>query len=127
MEFKYRVYYAPNSCHGLNTFDGNADNWGDTPIHEVLAIVQTDKDHGRQVVSGGDYFIWTGNVTGWISCDRDTMYQYMARKGKEKRFLLGVMVDTDTWNRIATQARLDPDFPKQTALHRYETKVGFKK
>lgn len=127
MKFKYRVYYAPGSCHGLEIFDGTLENWGDTPIHEVLVIVQTSKEHGRKLVLGGDYYIWEGEEIGWIPCDRDTMYQYMARKGKEKRFLLGVMSDQNTWDKIVKQARLDKDFPKQTALAPYETKKHFKK
>lgn len=122
---KYRVYYNPNSCHGLATFDGDESNWFEAPIHEVIVILQEDKEHGRKLLSGGDYYIWEGETIGWISCDRDTMYQYMARPGRDKRFLLGVMVSNELWNTIMKEARLTEDFPKQTALRKYEARVHF--
>lgn len=116
-EILYKVYYSDGSI-----FVGTEDNVGDTPIFEVLAIVEKDRNHGRKVVSNGDFYIFQNKK--WIACDYWTMIQYMARKGMEKRFLIGVMVEEETWNKTITLARHDPDFPTQTAFHLYERREG---
>ena len=110
-----RVYYGDGS-----TYDGSVEN---TPIFEVLLIVERDKDHGRIIVSGGDYYIYDDGR--WLAVDFVSMLQYMARPGMEKRFLVGVMVHSEKWNDAVRRARSDPDFPPQTALSAYETKAGF--
>lgn len=119
----YRVYYSSHAAQ--RTFDGYADNIGDTPIFEVLVIVQRDKDHNRRLVSGKDFYIWEGGALGWVAVDRWGMMQYMARPGLEKRFLVGVMCET--FAEAMQQARTDPAFKPQTALHVFEDKAFFER
>ena len=109
----FRVYYADGS-----TYDGPVES---VPIFEVLVIVERDADHGRRLVSGGDFYVWDDGK--WLACDQFTMFQYLARPGLNKRVLIGVMVHGDRWNEIARRARYDPDFPDQTGYHVYERKV----
>lgn len=111
----WKVYYTEN-----RTYNGSVEN---VPIWEVLLIVERDRNHGRKIVSGGDYYIFDNER--WQSVDSVGMLQYMARPGMYKRFLVGVMIDDDDWNEVVKKARNDPDFPVQTALHGYETKVAF--
>lgn len=122
-DIDFKVYYAKGACHGYETWEGTYETWGDTPIFEVLAIVQKDRDHGRKVVSSGDYYVWTDDLM-WVSCDKETRDMYMARKGKEKRYLIGSMVGHEEWNRVMELARTDPDFLPQTGLHMYEKRAG---
>jgi hypothetical protein len=117
----FRVYYSKYAQQ--ETFDGSRENIGETPVDEVLVIVQWDLDHGRKLVSGGDFYCWDPEFF-WIPCDRETKDQYIRRPGLH-RYLRGVMVHHEEWNRVVKLAREDPDFPPQSALHRYETKDHF--
>ena len=114
MDFK--VYYL-----GGDTYHGAVKN---TPIWLTLLIVEKDELHGRKIVSGGDYYVYEPNGK-WMSVDYAGMLQYMSRPFMEKRFLVGVMVDSKDWDDVVRKARSDPDFPPQTALSAYETKAGF--
>ena len=115
MAIDFRVYYSDGS-----TYEGAVES---TPIFEVLMIVERDADHGRRLVSNGDYYIYDDGK--WLAVDFVGMLQYMARPSMEKRFLVGVMVHSEKWNNVVRRARSDPDFPTQTALSAYETRVGF--
>ncbi len=116
----FRVYYADGS-----TYDGYHNAVENTPIFEVLLIVERNANHGRKLVKGGDYYIYYQNGT-WHAVDFVGMLQYMRRPYMEKRFLVGVMsYDEDSWNDTVRKARSDPDFPPQTALSAYETRDGF--
>ena len=115
----FRVYYSDFSTF---TAYNEEDVWK-TPIYEVILILEFDKEHGRKIVSSADYYVWDDGK--WLACDYETRNMYMAREGREKRYLIGVMVHNDKWTKIVKKAREDPDFPTQTALHHYETKEGF--
>lgn len=117
----FRVYYSDGSTYTAY----NEEDVAKTPIYEVLVIVERDVYHGRRLVSGGDYYILEED-NKWTSCDMETRNMYMARNGLRKRYLIGVMVHHDKWAKIMLRAREDPDFPDQTALHRYESSEGFK-
>ena len=109
---KYRVYYSDGSTHD------SGDPY-DTPIWGVLAIVELSKRHGRRVVSGGDYYVWSG--TRWMSVDGIGMVQYLAKLGaRAVRVLVGEMVDEELWQDTMRMANTDPDFPERTAYDPYE-------
>jgi len=112
-EILFKVYYSDGT-----TFSGTKDNVGDTPMWEGLVIVQRDKNHGRRIVIGGDFYVYEND--GWISCDMFTMMQYLARKGMEKRIIVGVMVSQEKWNETVKRAYDDLDFPEKTASYRDE-------
>jgi len=116
-DFQFKIYYSNGT-----TYVGDIAN---APIWEVVLILEKDSEHGRKIVSGGDYFVYDYESGKFISGDFVTMLQYMARPGDKKRFLVGVMLDNKTWNKIMKQAREDIDFPIQTATHIYEDKAGF--
>ena len=114
-DIEFKIYYSNGE-----TYVGDVAY---APIWETLIIVERDEEHGRKIVSGGDYFIYDNEK--WIACDFVTMLQYMAKDGMYKRFLVGVMVTSEVWQDAMLKARSDPDFPTQTALHTYESKDGF--
>ena len=107
----FRVYYADGS-----TFDGDAFN---APAMNVLMIVELDKDHGRRIVSGGDYYVWDGQ---WFAVDKEGMFQYLCDAGP-RRVLIGRMVDNERWTAIYRRADSDPDFPARTAYGVFERKA----
>jgi hypothetical protein len=114
-DIDFKIYYSDGSVYSGDV--------SECPIWEVLLIVEKDKEHGRKIVSGGDYYTYEDGR--WISCDFITMLQYMARSGMYKRFLVGVMSSHEKWADAVRRARVDPDFPEQTALHKFESKDGF--
>lgn len=117
----FRVYYSKHADQKI--FDGHEDNIGLTPVDEVLVIVQQDKEHGRKLVSKGDYYIWDDDCM-WLACDRETKDMYMRRPGMH-RYLRGVMVSNAEFDEVMRKARLDLNFPEQTALHVFESREGF--
>lgn len=109
MEFK--VYYADGT-----TFSGDAF---DAPALNVLLILERDKDHGRRIVSGGDYYVWDGR---WFAVDREGMFQYLCDAGP-RRVLLGRMIDGERWVSIYRQAEEDAEFPLRTAYGVFERQM----
>ena len=79
---RFKVYYATGE-----TYMGDMVN---TPIWDVLVIVQEDADHGKRLIMGGDYYIYDYQYECWIACDHLTVWQYMNRPGLYK-VLIGVM------------------------------------
>jgi hypothetical protein len=112
---EWKVYYYDGT-----TYVGPLE---EVPIYNVLVIGQSDPQHGRKLVMGGDYYIFD-DVTGWVSCDSVTVWQYMARPGL-KKVLLGVMADEERWQETVKRARQDTLFPEQTALHLFERRDEF--
>ena len=114
----FKVYYASG-----NTYLGPVEN---APAFDVQVIVEADKDHGRKLVAGGDFYVFDDLYCQgrWLAVDYFGMVQYLARPGW-KKVLIGSMVSTDRWNRIVKRAREDPGFPAQTALSAYETTEAF--
>ena len=103
----FKVYYRDGS-----TYVGPPEN---TPIFDVALILAFDRNHGRRVVSNGDFYIWESGE--WLAVDWWSMVGYMARPGFGKRFLIGVMMPFEDWNEINRIAAEDPDFPPRTAAY----------
>lgn len=111
----WRVYY---SCTDGRTFDGAVE---DAPVFHVLLIVERCPDHGRRIVSGGDYYCWIVEEARWRAVDFIGMVQYLSTSGW-KRVLVGEMVDSELWNKTMQLAMSDPDFPVKTGFASYEHK-----
>ena len=104
----FRIYYADGS-----TFDGEPF---DAPFFGVLCIVEKDADHGRRIVTQGDYYVWESR---WRNVDFIGLVDYLAQPGNRK-VICGRLVDNDTWNATIKRANEDPDFPERTGTHSYE-------
>lgn len=105
----FRVYYADGT-----TYDGDAMG---APALDALLIVEKDADHGRRIVSGGDYFVWEGGR--WWAVDQVGMYTYLVRTGP-RRVLIGRMVSNEHYAETWRRAESDTDFPLRTAFGVYE-------
>ena len=109
---KFRIYYDGGATYDGDPFDAPA--WG------ALAIVQEHKEHGREIVSNKDYFVWMNSR--WMGVDWIGMIDYLQQNGARK-VLFGRMVPNDHFNDITKLANEDEDFPIRTAWGVYENKV----
>jgi hypothetical protein len=110
---KARVYYADGTTYAGEVFGAPA--WG------VLCIVERSAEHGRQIVSGGDYYWY--EFGHWWAGDFIGMIDYLARPGARK-VLIGRMVSNEVWLDTWKRANADPDFPARTAFAIYERVIN---
>jgi len=113
---KFKVYYERHGKEEFPTYTGDPF---DTPAMGVLVIVEESKEHGRRLVTNGDYYVWDG--ARWWPTDMPGLFQYLNKPGP-RRVLLGVMVDMDEWNKVMWAATNDPEFPAKTGYDFYEAK-----
>ncbi len=113
MRNKFKVYYKDGS-----TYSGQEPE--NTPVFDVLVIVEGDADHGRRIISNGDYYGWADGR--WRAYDYPGLIQYLKDPGW-KRVLLGVMVNGELWNKIYARANSDNDFPPRTAYNSHEARA----
>ena len=110
----FRVYYK-----GGATYDGDPF---ETPVLGVLVILENSPEHGRRLVTQGDYYVWDAEASRWWAVDYPGMIQYLVEPGA-KRVLLGVMVSAEEWTRAMQAAEADPDFPERTAYDAHEVRA----
>jgi len=116
----WRVYYTDGATYPGSESNQPCDPWV-APIFGCQIIVERDADHGRRIVSGGDFYVWVVEEERWRACDQWGMIQYMAKPGP-KRFMVGEMIASDGWNALMRRAMTDPDFPVKTGYSPYEAK-----
>lgn len=109
---EFRIYYADGS-----TFAGKA--W-DAPAFGVLVIVERDSEHGRRLVTTGDYYVWRDER--WWACDFVGLIDYLAQPGPRK-VLIGRMVSNDAFRSAYMAADSDTDFPQRTGYGVYEKRL----
>ncbi len=109
----FRVYYDTGG-----TYSGPVEG---TPIFGVLVIVERSLEHGRRLVTNGDYYCWDEKRKRWLPGDYPHLVQYLHRPGW-KRVLMGVTVNSDEWNEVMKRATNDPDFPVKTGYDFHEVK-----
>jgi hypothetical protein len=109
----FRIYYADHESYSEDPF--NAPGLG------ALLIVETDSDHGRRIVSGGDYFVW--DQVRWWPVDFIGLVDYLLQPGPRK-VLVGRMVSNELYREVYMRADTDPDFPIRTAYGVFENKLS---
>lgn len=100
----YRIYYD-----GLPPYSGAIY---EAPGLGVLCIVERDRDHGRRLITQGDYYILREGH--WYGVDYPGLIDYLLQPGPRK-VLIGRLVDREKFYRAVKQAEEDPDFPPRTA------------
>ena len=105
----FRVYY-----HGGETFSGNAF---DAPFFGVLLILETDREHGRRMISEADYYVWEDGR--WWGKDQIGLIDYLSTPG-EKKVICGRMVSNEDYASARKAADSDEDFAERTGYHVYE-------
>jgi hypothetical protein len=109
----FRIYYDDGS-----TFDGDPF---DAPFWGVLIIVEKDRDHGRRIVSNGDYYVWIDGR--WRAKDHIGLIDYLQQPGHRKA-VCGRMVENDHFTAVYMRADADPDFPARTAYGAFEQQIN---
>ena len=104
----FKIFYDDGS-----TYTGDPFN---APVFGALVVVEDDKDHGRRIVHGCDYFCWDDRGDGlrWWYSDFVGMLDYLGRPGA-KRVLIGRYVANSVWDAIYKRALSDTDFHPKTA------------
>jgi len=102
----FRVYYD-----GGETYSGDPYS---APAFGVLVIVQTNANHGREIVSSKDYFVWFEDRGKWLNMDFIGMLDYLAQPG-HKKVLFGRLVEDEYYYTVFKRAEEDLDFPARTA------------
>lgn len=110
---KFRIYYD-----GQPPYDGPPY---ESPGLGVLVIVQEDRDHGRRLITQGDYYIWRDER--WWAVDFIGMIDYLLQPGPRK-VIVGRKVDNEDYYAAVRSAERDPDFPTRTAWAMGEEKVA---
>ena len=86
----------------------NAPGWG------VIAIVQTDVDVGREILSGYDYYIFENDK--WIGINADGLDDQLLTVGiGRKNIKKGRTMQRSDFKSIYAKAMDDPDFPPKSA------------
>lgn len=111
---KFKVFYADGSV-----YSGAVET---TPTDNVLVIVERSREHGRRLVSNGDYYCWDAKRERWFPGDFMHFVQYLREDGM-KRVLFGRTVENDEWNDVMRRATNDPDFPAKTGYDFHERKA----
>jgi len=110
----FKVYYANGDMYS-GTPDG-------APLLGVALIMQSDKNHGRTVVTGGDFYVWNPERECWISGDKYTKQYYAEAMGWEIA-LAGVMMHLEDYIKVWKQAEADQDIPARTAYYANEPRI----
>ena len=100
----FRIYYDDLEPYSGPVFEA--------PGLGVLCIVELDRDHGRRLVTQGDYYVWRDGR--WYGVDYPGLVDYLLQAGPRK-VLLGRLVERERFYRAVRQAEEDPDFPVRTA------------
>lgn len=104
----WRVYYD-----GRAPFPGDAATAFDAPAWGVLLIVEQSQEHGRRVVSNGDYYVWQHGA--WWAKDFIGLIDYLAEPGPRK-VLIGRMVPNPVWEKAWREAEADTTLPERTGF-----------
>lgn len=108
----FKIYYDGGTNYAGDVSDAPA--WG------VLLIVEADPDHGRRIVSNGDYYVW--DQERWQAKDFIGMIDYLAQPGM-KRVLIGRMVPNEVFIEAYRQAEESNEFPVRTGFGPFEQRV----
>lgn len=103
-------------------YDGQEPYTGDpqtAPVLGVLCIIEIDKDHGRRLVTNGDYYVLRER---WYAVDFVGLVDYLVQPGW-KKVLIGRLIDREEYYKAIHQAETDPDFPIRTGWAQGEEKL----
>lgn len=125
--FRWRIYYGDGT-----TFSDAEGAPEDAPAWNVQAIIQTDRDHGRNIQTARDYYIC--RYERWLGCDligvldhlimmdyldQDEVAidtgQLLLHATQDGLVKAGRHIPYDEFVKIWRVANSDPDFPHRTA------------
>jgi len=118
VNLKWRIYYGDEK-----TYSDQSGLLCASPAYNVQAVVQADRDVGRQILSGFDWYIlknkWYGILDipslldQAINCLDDI---YIVRMGR--------LIPSRQYKEIMRRAKYDPGFPAKSATSKIEKPRG---
>ena len=107
----WRIFYSDRTV-----FDSSMGEPEDAPPHGIIAVVQADRDCGRFVLNGWDWYYFDG--TEWWGADLLGLLDRLMHNLPTRGVKQGRMASTDVWQEMMDRAVTDPDFPKKTRPHK---------
>lgn len=114
---RWKIFYGDGS-----TYSGPPEN---APGVNLQVVVLEDKDHGRRLISGGnfglrdDYYWWDAALESWWCGDIFGLIDYLQQPGW-KKVVFGRSIGNDAFAAIYKRAKEDPDFPPKTGWAQHE-------
>lgn len=103
----WRIYYDNGS-----TYDSKMGNPEDAPSHGVLVVTVADKDYGRLVLNGWDWYYFDG--TEWWGADVHGLLDRLLHNLPTRAVKQGRMCPSETWRDVLDKAVTDPEFPQKS-------------
>ena len=129
---KWKLYYSDGA-----TFGSAEGSWQDAPIWGVQFLLTEDRQHGRYVDFGHDFYVWwPGSEKPW-GVDLIGLLDYLRATNDEQAHLRLCEIDFDElwgvkygrligraeFEAMHTLANNDPDFPARTAYQPEEVRA----
>lgn len=121
---RWKIYYADGS-----TFSWSNGSWEQAPRWAVLFLLTEDRQHGRYVDFGHDFYIWWPGAEKPWGVDMIGLIDYLRQTEDEQAHLrlceidwerlpgvkYGRLIGRAEFEKMHTLANNDPDFPARTA------------
>ena len=121
MLVQWRIYYGD----GLTYSNEDGPISSSCPFN-VQAIVQADEDVGRQVLNGFDWYIYkTGRWYGVLDIP-SLLDQVVHDLGQINVVRMGRIIPSHKYREIMQVALRDEDFPRKSAVSKFEKPYGSK-
>ena len=112
---EWKIYYGDGST--FSSADGPPQA---APGYNVQCVAVRDEKVGRQVLHGGDFYIYRDGV--WYCCDQFGMFDQLIEMGVLKT---GRALSRKEYEAVLTRATEDPALPRKSARlkgdRRFET------
>lgn len=114
----WRIYYDDGS-----SFDSTMGSPEDAPSYGILTIVYPDKDVGRIVMSGWDWYFYHDEEKNWWGADVHGLLDQLCHNLPVRAVKQGRNAPNDVWKKAVADATNDPDFPTKNAKSRRDKPV----
>jgi hypothetical protein len=111
----WRIYYDDES-----TYDSDDGPPESAPPYGVLAIVFADRDHGRMVMNGWDWYFYHGTEENWWGADIHGLLDQLLHNLPVRALKQGRNAPAKVWKETLQRAMVDPDFPLKSATSKRE-------
>ena len=111
----WRIYYADGS-----NFDSTMGSPQEAPSFGIICVIQPNKDVGRTITNGYDWYYYQTEVEEWWQSDIHGLLDSLLHNFPIEAVKQGRNAPNDLYKRIMELAIKDPDFPAKNAMLRSE-------
>jgi hypothetical protein len=112
---KWRIYYDDGSA-----FDSSMGEPEDAPSFGILCIVFPDRDVGRMVMQGWDWYYYHGEEETWWGADIHGLLDNLLHNKPVRAVKQGRNTTSRNYHETLDRAVNDPDFPVKGARAKRE-------